>query len=189
MKLIPLAVTRAVGNTTLITKQHSPAILFGVGVVGFGATVVMACKATLKVEEVLVDAQKTTQDIKTTQHTNYSDSDRRQDLAVHYLHTSVRLVRLYGPAVAVGTISVAALTGSHHILSKRNAALTAAYSALAEGFAEYRKRVVKEYGEDKDREFRYGTETRELVAETDKGQKISTIKTTPTASRVFMRGT
>jgi len=177
MKLIPLAVTRAVGQSTLYTKAHSPAILFGVGVVGFGATVVMACKATLKVEDVLDDHQKKMMDVNTVQHVKYSDSDRRQDKAILYSQTSFQLVKLYAPAIALGTISVAALTGSHHILSKRNAALTAAYSALAEGFAEYRKRVVKEFGEEKDKEFRYGKEYREIVEETDKGPKVSGIQT------------
>lgn len=177
MKFVPNAVSRKVAGAVLTTSQHSPALLFGVGVVGFGATVVLACRGTLRLEEVLVDAQKTTQDIKTTQHVNYSEKDRKHDLTYHYVHTTGRIMKLYGPAIIVGSLSVAALTGSHHVLSKRNAGLTAAYAALEKGFNQYRARVVKEFGEDKDREFRYGTETREIVEETETGPVTKTITT------------
>ena len=57
----------------------------------------------------------------------------------------------------MGGLSIAALTRSHNILTKRNAALTAAYGALEKGFSEYRARVVEKYGEEEDRDFRYGT--------------------------------
>jgi hypothetical protein len=178
MQYVPNAVSRKVARTALHVSKHSPAILFGTGVVGFGATVFLACRATLKVEDVLVDAQKTTQDIKGTVTTaTYPKTEQRRDLAYHYVNTTGRLLTLYGPAVAVGTLSVAALTGSHHILTKRNAGLSAAYAALGKGFEEYRKRVVGELGEDKDREFRYGVVTTESIETTTDGKKVKGIRT------------
>jgi hypothetical protein len=55
-------------------------------------------------------------------------------------------------------LSVAVLTRSHILLTRRNAALTAAYAALEKGFAEYRARVVEKYGEEEDRNLRYGAQ-------------------------------
>jgi len=158
MKYIPNAVSMKAGRALLVGQKHSPTILFGAGVAGVVGTVVLACRATLKVEEVLEEAQKKVMDVKTVQHVNYSESDRKQDLVIVYTQTSLKLGKLYGPAIATGVLSIAALTGSHHILSKRNAALTAAYATLEKGFKKYRERVVEELGEEKDREFRHGTQ-------------------------------
>ena len=164
MKLVPNAIGRKVGRTVLVTGKHSPTLLFVGGVVGFGATVVLACRATLRVESVLDEHQEKLNDIQSVTHPKYSNHDRRHDKVVLYSQTIANLGRIYGPAVVVGSLSVAALTGSHNILSKRNAAVGAAYAALEKGFKEYRKRVVEELGEEKDREFRYGVvEVREVV--------------------------
>ncbi len=52
-KFVPTAVSKRVGRQILRGQKHSPTILFGVGVVGIIATTVTACRATLKLEEVL----------------------------------------------------------------------------------------------------------------------------------------
>jgi hypothetical protein len=88
--------------------------------------------------------------------TNYSTAEFQKDRLYIYTRSTVSVCKLYAPALGLGAISVAALTGSHKILSGRNAALTAAYAAVEKGFAEYRGRVVEKYGEDEDREFRHG---------------------------------
>ena len=48
-------VTSKAGLALLTGQKHSPAILFGVGVAGVVATVVMSSRATPKVSEVLDD--------------------------------------------------------------------------------------------------------------------------------------
>lgn len=175
MKYVPKPLTRAVGRTMLKTSQHSPQILFGAGIIGFGATVVLAARATLKVEEVLDDHHKKLIDVNTIQAEKYTEADRKHDKTVLYAQTSLKLVKLYGPAVVTGTLSVAALTGSHHILNKRNAALTAAYAAVEKAFNQYRDRVRHELGDEKDREFRYGTRE---IQETVQGKDGPEVKTT-----------
>lgn len=177
MKFIPNAVSVRAGHAMLATQKNSPALLFAGGVIGVAGTVVLACRATLKVEEVLEDTQKKLLDVKTVQHERYSQTDRKQDLAIVYVQGAVKLGKLYGPAIILGSLSVAALTGSHNILTKRNAAVTAAYAAVDKAFKEYRSRVVEEFGEDKDREFRYGSEDRQVVVDTKQGAKVETITT------------
>ena len=48
------------GSATYTLKKYSPEILLGVGVVGVVGSAVLACKATLKVEEVLDEHTKMT---------------------------------------------------------------------------------------------------------------------------------
>jgi hypothetical protein len=48
-------------------------------------------------------------------------------------------------------------------MTKRAVALTAAYGALEKGFNEYRGRVIEKYGEEEDRNLRYGSQQIEVV--------------------------
>lgn len=171
LDVIKNAVTSKAARQVLIGKKHSPTILFGAGVVGVVASTVLACKATLKLEEVLDEAEHTRKAVNELQHHDYSQQDRAQDHAKITARTARNVAKLYAPSVAVGIVSVAALTGSHVVLSRRNAAVMAAYSALDKGFNQYRARVKEEFGEEKDREFRHGVETRSEVVETKDGSK------------------
>lgn len=169
------AVTSKVGLKSLVVRKHTPAILFAAGVVGVVATVVVASRATLKLEEVIDDAKEKLEIAANLKSELYSESDRQQDIAMIYAKATGKVVRLYAPAFVLGTVSIAALTGSHIILTRRNVALTAAYAVLDKSFRKYRERVVGELGEEKDRGFLYGTVQREIVEETDEGPKVSVV--------------
>lgn len=175
LKTISNAVTSKLGNRVLSAHKHAPAMLFGAGVVGVVATVVLASRATLKLHDVIDDAQETLDKVANLEHATYSEKDRQRDTALIYFRTGAKIAGMYLPALAVGAVSIAALTGSHVILTRRNVALTAAYAAIEKGFREYRERVVKEMGEDKDREFRYGTTSREVTEETADGPVTKTL--------------
>jgi hypothetical protein len=172
-------VTSKVGRQALVAQKHSPTLLFAVGVAGVVTTVVLASRATLKMEEILVEAEKRRADIGDAlelETEEYSLEDAHKDGVTNRVKTAVAIGKLYAPAVAVGVVSVGCLTGSHVILSRRNVALTAAYAGLDKVFKEYRARVVDELGVDKDEEFRYGTIDKEIVVETDEGPKTKTVK-------------
>lgn len=175
-RFIPNKATQLVGRQILQAQKHSPTVLFAGGVVGVVATVVLASRATLKLDQVLEDTQKQLIDIGQVEHEQYSEQDRSRDKVVVYVQTGLTIAKLYAPAVLIGVSSIAALTGSHVVLTRRNAALTAAYAAVEKGFAEYRSRVVSEFGEDKDRELRYGYETREFVKESKNGPEVTSHK-------------
>lgn len=172
MKLVSEAVRRGIARNALIAQRNSPGVLFGVGVVGMVGSTVLACRATLKMDEVLDDAKRKLDTAKTLQHRDYSETDRQKDVSLIKIQTSVKIVKLYTPALLVGGLSIAALSSSHNILNKRNVALTAAYGALEKGFNEYRARVVEKYGEDADRDLRYGTEQVQIVDPKTNRKKI-----------------
>lgn len=160
----------------LLAKKNSPQFLFVGGVVGMVGTTVLACRATLKVQDVLEVAEednRVNNSIREQHPDHFSEEERRKNAVVIYTRSAGKIVRLYAPAVGLGVVSIAALTKSHNILQERNVALMAAYSALDRGFKEYRSRVIEKYGEDQDREFRYETE---VVVEGSGKNKKTTVR-------------
>lgn len=176
LKQMSNALTSKVGRQVLTAQKNSPTILFAAGVVGIVGTAVLASRATLKLEAVLLETQKNMAVVQAANTPLYTEEDRRQDMALLYVKGGISVAKLYAPALVVGALSVAALTGSHVILNRRNVALTAAYAAIDKGFREYRERVIGELGADKDREFRFGYEDREIVEESKTGPVVKTIK-------------
>lgn len=178
--VIKNVITSKAGRSVLLAQKNSPTILFATGVVGVVVTVVLASRATLSIDDVLDEADKNLarcKDLHESGHPKYSDSKYQRDVALVYASTAGSIAKLYAPAFIIGVASIGSLTGSHIILTRRNVSLTAAYGAIQKGFAQYRSRVVDEMGEDKDREFRYGVETREILEETAKGEpKVKKVK-------------
>lgn len=166
------------GSRALTLEEKAPHILFGLGVFGFGATVVTACRATLKLEEVIKRGQDDLDRVHLVEaaSNDYSDQDKAKDTVQIYVRTGAEVARMYAPAIMLGSASIACLTKSHDIMTKRNAALTAAYTAVNKAFNEYRARVVDKYGDDVDRELRYDTEEIEIVNEkTNKKKKVKRV--------------
>lgn len=163
-----------------VLNQHSPEILTVVGVAGVVVATVMACKATLKAEQIINDHKELMNSIheaEALEPESYTSQDIVQDKVLAYFMTAKSFVALYGPSVAVGTLSLACLVGSTLILKKRNLAIVAAYSLIEKAFNEYRGRVVEELGSEKDFHFRYGTEYEAVVEEvTDDAGKTKKIK-------------
>lgn len=178
MNLVPAAITKTIARNSLLLQKSSPRVLFGAGIVGMVGSTVLACRATLKMETVLDEAQDKLNFARTLEHPNYSETDRGRDTSLIYFQTGVKVVKLYTPAIIVGGVSIAALTSSHRILTQRNIALTAAYGALERGFNEYRARVVEKYGEEQDRDFRYGAREVEIEdPETGKKKTVTRVAT------------
>lgn len=176
LKSIATMLASKAARQTLIARKHSPTALFAVGVVGVVGAAVLASRATLKLDEVLSEANHDLEKVRTAEVEGYSEEDRRQDQVKIYLRTAFKLSKLYAPAIGLGVVSIAALTGSHVVLSRRNIALTAAYAAVDKAFREYRERVVGALGADRDAEFRWGLEDREIVEETEEGPVVKTVK-------------
>lgn len=186
MKFLPEGASRMVARQALKANMNSPQLLFAAGIGGMVASTVLACKATLKVEEVLIEGQSNINIAKSLRDERYSERDRQRDIAIIYTRTVVGVGRLYAPAIIVGVASVAALTKSQNILSERNAALTAAYTALDKGFQQYRARVVEKYGEEEDRNFRYGTERVDVLDE-ETGRTHKATRVGPDGASVYAR--
>ena len=168
------------GKAEFTIKKNSPEILLGAGIVGFVGTVVLACRATCRADEVLEFHRKKIKDINDAKEIADADPEGemsydveiyRQDKAIRYLKTTGNLAKLYAPTVAIGTLSLACILTSRNIMQKRYLGVVAAYNGLSAAFEEYRKRVRDEYGEGLDKHFRYGTTYEELPVYDENGKK------------------
>lgn len=178
------AVTSTIGRQKLIVGKNSPHVMFGMGVVGVAASTVLACRSTLKLEETLDETQDLLNKAKMLREREakkqasgaekiaYSEMDYKKDLTKIYIRSAVSVGRLYAPAFLVGGLSIAALTGAHVTMTKRNASLTAAYATIDKAFKEYRKRVIDDVGEEKEREYYQGVEVREVYSEKENGEPV-----------------
>lgn len=191
------SLSKLTGRTGLQLQKHSPEILLVVGIAGTVTSAVLACRATLKVDAIMenhhdkidrindvlkrVDDGEIVDDYTNGMYDNLgvwrtSEKDYQKDLTVAYVQTGVDFVKLYGPSVTLGIASIVCIIGSNGIMKRRNVALMAAYKAVEEGFNAYRKRVVEEYGEEKDYAFRHNLREEEItetvVGEDGKSKKV-----------------
>ncbi|AOZ64922.1 membrane protein [Streptomyces phage Maya] len=168
-------VTGAMARQTLTVKTHSPVLLLGLGAVGFTTTVVLACRATLKLSDVLEEGNELLNkvDVKTE---NEDEEVKKKAKIGAKLQVAIRVAKLYAPSVAIGLGTLTAITGAHVILTRRNTALTAALGVATKTFQDYRARVVEDQGTEKDLEYRWGTAEREVVEETETGPVTTVLK-------------
>jgi hypothetical protein len=162
LETLKAAVTSKTAVALFKARKNSPHILFGAGVVGFGATVYLAVRATNKVSQKVDDAAL----LKV-------DADLRQvklDLAGD-------IAKQYALPLAVGLASLGCFGGAHYILNKRNGVLLVAYGALDRAYSQYRKAVSDEVGEEREREIYHGVEAQESREKMANGtEKVTQVK-------------
>lgn len=185
IKTVANAATRVAGRSLLKVRKHSPIILTATGIAGSVTATVLACKATLKLEDEIDKIERRVSIVKNTPAVD--SKVVKMELSYVYTRAVIDIGKLYAPAVSVGVVSIGCLIGAQGIMQRRNAALVAAYAALEKGFNEYRKRVEDALGEDKERELRYGL-AQEEVHDTKKGVVEQQLKVVdPTAVSVYAR--
>lgn len=155
----------------LKVSKHSPELCVAAGIVtGVGATV-MACKATLRIDDALSAYHENLEKINFLENKikegveveKYSLEIAQRDKFVNFCKAVVSVGKLYAPAIILGGISIGFILGGHHILVKRNAALGMAYAGLQKAFDEYRGRVREAVGEETENDIFKGV--KEVVVE------------------------
>lgn len=158
-KAVP-TLTRRINRKKLVLKKQSPHIFFVAGIAGTLTSTVLACRATLKLPDTLGEIENDVANMKEVrasyaelgpeERKNELYQDMNKDTAYVYIKAGLKLGQLYAPAIGVGAISIAALTGAHVQLSRRNTALMAAYAAVSKAYDDYRQRVMHELGEERE---------------------------------------
>lgn len=133
-------------NTSIITttikrvgatlSKHSPTILTSIGVAGMVSTVVMACKATPKAQQLISDAENDKGDILTP------------------FEKIKATAPVYWPAAAVGAASIGCIIFANSTNLRRQAALAGAYTLSENTLREYQNKVLDTIGERKEKGIR-----------------------------------
>jgi hypothetical protein len=165
-----------------LVKKYSPEILTGLGIVAGGTTVVLAAKATLKLEPVVDVLEANLSLVNEELADNPSKATRKRIGA--YARFTLDLGKLYGPAITTGVFATTCIIGAHGIMQRRNVAVMAAYKTLEQGYNEYRRRVIEEFGEDKDEEFRLGLKEETRTVD---GKKTKVLTKDPNGYSMYAR--
>lgn len=112
--------------------DNSPAILTAIGVAGTVSTAVLAAKA---------------HGAATLEVMNFED---RRAVVIEPRQRFELTWKLYIPAVATGTATIACIIGANTISTKRQAALATAFSLSEVAFKEYKDKVVEQIGANKE---------------------------------------
>ena len=156
-------------KTKLGIKKHSPEILVAAGIGTGIIAAIVACKQTIKANDIVAEARKSLQNIEDVKElaanneVEYTEENEQEDRKTIGMQVAVGMVKTYALPVGLGVLSITCILAGHHILKKRNVALAAAYSALSTDFMNYRKRVVDKYGKDVDFMLKNGLE-KQIVA-------------------------
>lgn len=185
-----------IDKAKFILNKRSPEIWLGAGIVAIVGGTVWACYATRKADRIMDEREndisyldkvkKQSEDLIQEAHESgetLEDEDLpitmeeyNKERAKVTLRCAGDLVKAYAPSVILISGGIAMIINGHYILSKRNAALLTAYTALDDAFTKYRNRVSERFGHDVEEELytgkTYATVTDIEVDENGKKHKV-----------------
>lgn len=173
---IKTTVVNGLSKAGATLSKFSPEIWLGVGIVGVGVGVVLACKATLKCDDIVEETQDDIDHINDKREEfseeTYPANDYGRDLAVTYIRSGVRFAKMYAPAIVAIGVGISCIVYSHCIMRARYSMLMGAYVALDEAFQKYKKEwpigleATGTYNPDEDNNPEHDKKVR-VLAETD----------------------
>lgn len=153
--------------------KHTPKVMLIAGVTAIVGGGVWACVQTLKLEDKVDEAKESIDHIKalkesgeyvvnaeTGETAEYTKSCYNKDILWSYGQFAKDVIKLYVGPVVVATVGVALVTGSNKILTDRLSQMTLTATALSEAYNKYRQNVIADQGEEADRRYRLGIETK-----------------------------
>jgi len=133
-------VRELVSHTEKILRENSPVILTGLGVSGVITTGYLSARAAFDSAAELIT-------ISYMQGASQAPPLTKKQ--------QIKLVwKKFIPAAVSGTVTIGCIVGATRIGSRRNAALTAAYSISERAFSEYREKVSEKFGKGKEQQVR-----------------------------------
>lgn len=181
---IMATVTRTASKYGYKLKKASPTIMIVGAAIGGVTATVLACKATIKAQYILTEHNATVESIHAAKDQikngelqldegeSYTEKEFKKDITTAYIQTGLKLAKVYAPAVGLGAASLGCMFGSHHIMSKRNASLTAAYIALDQAFNEYKTRVGDRFGSRVQEELEHNIKAVEIESKNTNEQGV-----------------
>ncbi len=140
-----MEVVTKIGRTVV---RHGPTIMTVAGIVGVVGGGVLACKATIKAEDVMREHLINKESIGFNEYAD--EGEYNKALTMVYIHTGKQLAKAYGPALLVGALSIGSILYGHKVLCARNIMIAGAYKALTMDYDMYRERVRDKIGYDEE---------------------------------------
>lgn len=171
MKINTKTLRKSFKKAQLTVRKHSPEILMVAGVIGTVAGAVMACKETLELEDVLDECKQEKMELEEqyAMCEEYSEDALKKDQVKLTIKQVAKIVKLYAPSVIMEATSIGVIFASNDIMRKRNASMAAAYATLNSMYKRYRQNVIESYGEEVDKDMRFGVK-HEKVTEIDEDE-------------------
>lgn len=181
-----------VNKIGLKLNKNKPTILMVIGVAGVAGGFVAGCAASTKVPDIIEEHNEKVEEVHERDErldngeeimlkdgSFFTKEDNQRELFIAYRDTAFKFIRLYAPSVLVTLTSIGCITYSHKEMTDRNSALATAYVAIDKGFKSYRKNVKERFGDEVDKELRFGVKEKEVEQTvTDKKGKEHVEKST-----------
>lgn len=137
-------------QSKVVASRNAPTYLVAGGIVALLASTVFAAKASTELEPIIQDAELALQDLDDSDNRAYpKDQGSIMNSRIKvYMHTGMRVFRLYGVSIGLAVAGTAAILYSHGLLRRREASLLAAYGILERAYDAYRDRVRNSFGEE-----------------------------------------
>lgn len=181
-------IVKAYSTTKLQVKKYSPELLLGAGIIGIGATIYLAIKATKEVD-------KTLEEFEGRKAVTYSENEVGEEIEKCELHSEdkkelIKKVAIQvAPAVGTGILSLGCICASYGIINKRVVLLGGVLGTTTEKLNNYRERIKKEYGEEVEERLFNGVKkvTRETTNEKGKTvvEEFDSFEESPSAGGAF----
>ena len=174
MKINTKTLRKSFKKAQLTVRKHSPEILMVAGVIGTVAGAVMACKETLELEDVLDECKQEKMELKEQYAIceEYSEDALKKDQVKLTIKQAAKIVKLYAPSVIMEITSIGVIFASNDIMRKRNASMAAAYATLNSMYKRYRQNVIESYGEEVDKDMRFGVKHEKVTEIDEDGNKV-----------------
>ena len=174
MKINTKTLRKSFKKAQLTVRKHSPEILMVAGVIGTVAGAVMACKETLELEDVLDECKQEKNELEEqyAMCEEYSEDALKKDQVKLTIKQAAKIVKLYAPSVIMEITSIGVIFASNDIMRKRNASMAAAYATLNSMYKRYRQNVIESYGEEVDKDMRFGVKHEKVTEIDEDGNKV-----------------
>ena len=174
MKINTKTLRKSFKKAQLTVRKHSPEILMVAGVIGTVAGAVMACKETLELEDVLDECKQEKMELEEqyAMCEEYSEDALKKDQVKLTIKQAAKIVKLYAPSVIMEATSIGVIFASNDIMRKRNASMAAAYATLNSMYKRYRQNVIESYGEEVDKDMRFGVKHEKVTEIDEDGNKV-----------------
>lgn len=162
-------------------RQNAPGLMIGGGLSFMLGGVILACIETMKMEEIVGEAQAEIEAIEDTleKSETYTEEEAKSDKASVYLRTTGKTLVNYAPAIATEVLGTLLILKGANIYNNRYSIMSACAASAILDLKEYRDRTIERFGEDVDRELRYGIKSEEIKEKiTDENGKTKVVKKT-----------